>query len=134
MTDRVKKRILVVDDEAVIRMLLSDLLSEAGYIVDTIGDPIYAVREFDSPSKYDLIILDINMPKMDGITLFRNITKGFPEVKNKFLFITRNLTEEALSFFKENDCQYLTKPADLLTQVNSIFNKEENGLAPEDAV
>ena len=136
MTYRVKKRILIVTDEPVIGMLLSEALS--GYFVDTNWDIVDAVKEFDSPSKYDLIILDINMPKIDGITFLRNITKGFPELKNKLLFITGDPTEDELSFFKENNYHHLTKPfkgaVAILAHVKSILKSEEKGFATEDAV
>ena len=71
------KRILVVDDEPDICSNLSDILSEFGYFVDTCTSPREAIRKaYEHP--YDLAVLDLRMPGMDGVELFRELRKSHP--------------------------------------------------------
>jgi excisionase family DNA binding protein len=65
-----RKRILVVDDEASIRELLSKTLALAEYDVDTAGDASTALERVRTFA-YDLLIADLKMPGMDGLTLIR---------------------------------------------------------------
>ncbi len=62
--------VLVVDDEADIRALIKDILSDEGYEVTSAGDAVEA-REAREDNKFDLILLDIWMPDTDGISLLR---------------------------------------------------------------
>ena len=65
-------KILLVDDEPDIVMAFKLTLESAGFIVDTHEDPLTALSKF-KPSYYDLVILDIKMPKMNGFeSLDRN--------------------------------------------------------------
>jgi two-component system, NtrC family, nitrogen regulation response regulator NtrX len=66
-------RILVVDDEADIRGLLKEILSEEGYDVDIAADASQA-RTSRANQVPDLVLLDIWMPDTDGITLLRECT------------------------------------------------------------
>jgi DNA-binding response OmpR family regulator len=66
----IKKRILVVDDELDICLVLKIVLENNGFIVDYYCNPILALDEFKS-NFYDLIILDIQMPDMNGIQLYK---------------------------------------------------------------
>jgi two-component system, OmpR family, response regulator CpxR len=63
-----KKKILVVDDEPDITLLFKEALEEEGFKVDIFNDPMNALKNF-KPRFYDLVILDIVMPNMDGIKL-----------------------------------------------------------------
>ena len=65
-------RILVVDDEPDINMLLMIILEDAGFKVDLYEDPIRALLNF-RPGLYDLAILDIIMPTMNGYTFYKRI-------------------------------------------------------------
>ena len=67
-------RILVVDDEADINHALKVGLQQKGFQVDTQNDPTEALAEFRA-GVYDIAILDMRMPKMDGFSLFRQIRK-----------------------------------------------------------
>jgi excisionase family DNA binding protein len=67
---RSRKRVLVVDDEASIRELLAKTLAIAEYDVDTAGDPSTALERLRA-NAYDLLIADLKMPGMDGLTLIR---------------------------------------------------------------
>ena len=67
--------IFLVDDSATMLMSLKATLEIAGFKVDTAGDGEQALAKIKSGLKPDLIITDINMPKMDGIELIRQVRK-----------------------------------------------------------
>jgi two-component system catabolic regulation response regulator CreB/two-component system response regulator ChvI len=67
-----KGRILIVDDEEDVTSILRKGLEKSGYTVITYNDPVDALDDF-KPGSYDLILLDIKMPKIDGFELFQQI-------------------------------------------------------------
>jgi len=67
--------IFLVDDSATMLMSLKATLEIAGFKVETAGDGEQALAKVKSGSKPDLIVTDINMPKMDGIELIRQVRK-----------------------------------------------------------
>ena len=79
-----QKKILVVDDEADLTLLCSLALEYYGFKVDTFTDPQKALSNY-KPGYYDLVILDIAMPKMDGFQLYDEIKKKDQKAKVCFL-------------------------------------------------
>ena len=79
-----KRRILAVDDEPDLTMLCRMSLEHYGFEVDTFNDPQEALSKF-KPGSYDLVILDIKMPKMDGFELYDEIKNKDHEAKVCFL-------------------------------------------------
>jgi DNA-binding response OmpR family regulator len=79
-----QKKILAVDDEADLTMLCSLALEYHGFKVDTFNDPQEALSNY-KPGYYDLVILDIKMPKMDGFQLYDEIKKIDRKAKVCFL-------------------------------------------------
>ena len=69
-----KNKILIVDDEPDVNLTLKMTLEENGFEVDTFTDPLLALDNFRT-GLYDLIILDIKMPKMNGFELYGEIKK-----------------------------------------------------------
>ena len=69
------KSLLIVDDSLTLLMSMEAILSEAGYAVSKAGDGTQAVEQLQTGNKFDLMITDLNMPKMDGITLIRETRK-----------------------------------------------------------
>lgn len=77
---RSPRRILVIDDEEDVTFFLKEALEDyGGFEVVTFNDPLVALSSFnndnDRPSAYDLILLDIRMPKMDGFELYQELQK-----------------------------------------------------------
>ena len=72
-------RILVVDDEAIVRNWIARLLQEAGYAVEVARDGAEALRiAQDDSSGFDLVVTDVRMPNMDGWQLGRRVREGWP--------------------------------------------------------
>lgn len=74
MGNQNRARILIVDDEKDITSFLRKDLENNGFEVVTYNDPVSALSNF-KPGLYDMILLDIRMPKMDGFELYREIEK-----------------------------------------------------------
>ena len=86
-------RILVVDDEPDINMLLMLILEDSGYKVDVYADPILALSDF-KPNYYDLVILDIIMPTMNGFVFYQRIRELDTGVKACFLTASETSQQE----------------------------------------
>ena len=78
------KRILVVDDESDICFVLKSVLGENGFVVDSYDDPLIALEKFKADF-YNLVILDIKMPELNGFSLYRKIKRLDKKVKVSFL-------------------------------------------------
>lgn len=101
-------RILVVDDEASIRDLLSKTLALADYDIDTAPDGRTAVGRLRA-EQYDLLITDLKMPGMDGLTLIREARQLAPTLP--VVIITAYSTEaSAIEAINLGVSGYLTKP------------------------
>jgi DNA-binding response OmpR family regulator len=87
-----RKRILIVDDEADITLPLKMALEDNAFVVDVFNDPIFALDNFRKRS-YNLLILDINMPKMNGFELYTKIKKIDDKVRVCFLTALIELQE-----------------------------------------
>jgi len=77
-------RILIVDDEPDITLSFKMILEGNGFKVNTYNDPVHAKENFKAGS-YDLVILDIRMPKMDGFQLYEELKKIDEKVKVVFI-------------------------------------------------
>lgn len=77
-------KILLVDNEADVTITIRAILQDAGFIVNTYEDPLIALSNF-IPRFYDLVILDIGMPKMNGIELSRQLLELDSKVKICFI-------------------------------------------------
>ncbi len=69
------KKIFLVDDSTTILMGIGDILSRAGYQIEKAGDGLQALTKLKAGLKPDLLVTDINMPNMDGLTLIRELRK-----------------------------------------------------------
>jgi DNA-binding response OmpR family regulator len=120
-----QKRILIVDDEPDLTRLCSLTLEYHKFTVDTFNDSKEALSNF-KPDYYDLVILDIKMPKMDGFELYDELKKKDNEVKVCFLTASELYYEE---FRKEeyhalDKRLFIRKPIDnedLLKEVNRLI-------------
>jgi excisionase family DNA binding protein len=103
-----RPRILVVDDEQAVRDLLAKTLTMAEYEVDTAGDGPSALDRLRAV-EYDLLITDLKMPGMDGLSVIREARRQTPELP--VIIITGYSTEaNAIEAIDLGVAGYLTKP------------------------
>jgi CheY-like chemotaxis protein len=120
------KKIMLVDDEADILWLFKMILeSDARLKVDAFADPIIALENF-RPGLYDLLLIDIAMPKMNGFELYDRIRKLDKKVKISFITASEMFYEEIRKeAFPELDTKcFIRKPIanpDLIQQVMEIL-------------
>jgi DNA-binding response OmpR family regulator len=114
---------LVIDDELDICIMLKVVLEQNGLIVDYYNNPILALNEF-KPNFYDLIILDIQMPDMNGFQLYNEIR--IKDIKSKICFLTASETLSDSTHKFSSMYTMIKKPIennDLIIIINDLFNK-----------
>lgn len=120
-------KILLVDDEPDVTTTFKLTLESAGYIVDTYHDPLLALSRF-KPSKYNMVILDIKMPRMDGLRLYEEMRRVDNQVKVCFITagemyydeVREKKGEEEEQYCKPDAEQFLQKPISNLDLVNKV--------------
>jgi DNA-binding response OmpR family regulator len=119
------KKILFVDDEPDIIYSIKRVLEANGFVVDSYTDPVLALSNF-KPSLYDLLILDIKMPKINGLDLYQKMKEIDSNVKICFLTASELFYEEyrRLDAYPSLDKAYfIQKPfrsEDLIHKLNEI--------------
>lgn len=125
---RTDPRILLVEDDTNMGFLLTTLLEEEGFTVRHCRDGETGLITY-KPDSFDLCILDVMMPKMDGFALARKLRDLDPHVK--FLFLTaRSLKEDMLHGFALGAEDYIRKPFDkdeLMCRIQVMMRRNENG-------
>ncbi len=103
-------RILIVDDEAGMVDVLKGFLSSRGYLVSTAADGPEALQKVQDEAP-DAVLLDVNLPRMNGLEVLRRIRKSDPEVG---VIMVSGLTDEETgrAAFALGAMAYLTKPVD----------------------
>jgi len=118
-----KKKILLVDDDALVLKSISNLLSRVGYEVVCAKDCESAEREF-TKNKIDLVICDIRMPGSDGVVVVKKLkemTQNKKGSETPFIFITGYASEEApIDAIKLGVKDYILKPFDLDELLTSV--------------
>ena len=94
-----KKKILVVNDEPDVTTMLKMTLERAGFRVDTLTDPLLALKNY-KPHLYDLVILDVIMPDMSGLELYTQLKRKDSGINVCFLTASSEPYREEL--LKEN--------------------------------
>jgi DNA-binding response OmpR family regulator len=127
VTATMKHRILIVDDEDDINLLFKMLLEDNGFKVDTFNDPLVALQNFTAGC-YDLLLLDMLMPNIDGFELYQKIR--MIDNKVKICFLTAGIIDHEGEFKKRvasiasiNDSEncFISKPIEnkeLIKRVN----------------
>lgn len=110
------KRILVVDDAATVRMYHRKVLRDAGWTVDEAMNGLEALEKAlaaETEAPYDLYVVDVNMPKMDGYTFIRELRRQAGERAQApvMMVSTEARTHDASRAFTSGANCYLVKPA-----------------------
>jgi PAS domain S-box-containing protein len=122
-----KAKILIVDDEPVIRQFISQVLGEQGHAIETVDNAADALVKVKS-KRYRLILLDIKMPGMSGIELYKRFQKIAPSLTKRVVFITGDVMgKRTLAFIDKTKTPYMMKPfnaRELKTQINRILARK----------
>jgi len=115
-------KILVIDDERSIRNTLRDILDNEGYKVDDAEDGIEGLKLVNS-KKFDVILLDIKMPRMDGLEVLEHIMKitDTPVV----MISGHGTIETAVEAIKKGAYDYIAKPLDLNRLLITLRNAQD---------
>lgn len=103
-------RVLVIDDEFVLRALLRDMLSSCGYQADVAEDGPTAIARFQQ-RRYDAVITDLTMPGMDGFEVVSVLRTIDPAVK--VIMLTGSAPEQTAGRARETGLTLLHKPVGL---------------------
>ncbi|HZW82000.1 MAG TPA: sigma-54 dependent transcriptional regulator [Candidatus Deferrimicrobium sp.] len=124
----VKAKILVADDEESVRGLLTRVLVKQGYLVETAvnGEEVLnKVRE----KEFQVLIMDIRMPKLDGMEAFKLLRRDHPAL-NIIMMTAFSTAETTLEAMRLGAFDYLTKPFDL-AQIKAVISKAVNSRMEE---
>ncbi len=113
-----KKRVLIVDDSEMVRNFHSYILRDAGFEVRTAADGAEAFELF-LKERFDLIITDINMPRMDGLTFIRKVRQLDPNIPI-IIVSTQDEAEDKQQGYDAGANIYLVKPTKPSVLIESI--------------
>lgn len=122
------KKVMVVDDDLYIRELYEEVLKDEGYTVDTASNGQEAYDKL-KVGGYDIILLDIMMPKLDGLGVMDALKKTEPPVKNGPIILLTNLDHDPLikDAISKGAAAFIIKaditPADLVVQVKKYLGE-----------
>ena len=115
-------KILIIEDEAAIRRVLTKILSEESdtYIVEDAEDGIQGLEKIKN-NDYDLVLCDIKMPKMDGVEVLEAVKKIKPEIPMVMISGHGDM-ETAIQTMRLGAFDYISKPPDLNRLLNTVRN------------
>lgn len=126
-----KKRILVIDDDLYIREIYEEVLKKEGYEVESGQDGQEGLAKLQQGG-YDLVLLDVRMPKLDGIAVLDALSQQPPQKPNgPIILLTNSITDPAMENVKEKGVTLtLVKadliPPDLITHVKKTLETAVN--------
>lgn len=121
-------KILIVDDEEMIREVIKEYSEDAGYQTDEAENGKIALEKINK-NTYDLLILDIMMPEMDGFTVLKNIPKE--KMIPTIVLSARGEEYDKLNGFDLGIDDYLTKPfspKELIARIKAVLNRTQKNL------
>lgn len=121
-----RRRILVVDDQAPVRELVSEALAPLGYDVVTAQDGREALDLITAGDPFDLVIADLRMPEFGGDRLWRQVKRFAPELADRMVFASGDLSDDALGFLAGASNRCIPKPfgvEDVRSTVHAFFHE-----------
>ena len=122
------KKILIVEDDQFLREFYQELLQSEGYTVDVASDGEVALQ-YLREGGYNLVLLDIMLPKKDGLQILRDLKVQPPKINNDSIVVLTNLGQDAIikQCFNLGATGFLIKsalnPDQVLTEIKSYLNK-----------
>ena len=103
-----QKNILVVDDDTGVRTVFSSILRKEGYRVTAVKNGYEAIKVIDEES-FDLALVDLRMPGLDGIQVLERIRSRRPQTR-VIIYSAYGLVEDAVEAMRKGATDYLNKP------------------------
>lgn len=125
-------KLLLVEDEAILMKAMAKGLRRSGYAVDCASDGEEALECYGL-NEYDLMILDLNLPKIDGMEVLRRIRQQ-DQTLRILILSARDSVEDKVQGLDEGSNDYLTKPFDFLELEARIRNLLRRRFAQKDAL
>jgi CheY-like chemotaxis protein len=123
-------RILVVEDEPTVAQLIVDVLREEGHRIEAVLDSQEGLTRL-SRRRYDLIICDLRMPRLDGQAFYEALVRAGSPLRNRIIFITGDiLAPRTQEFLEPHGLPYLAKPflvEELKLAVNRMLEPHAKG-------
>jgi len=125
------RRVLVVEDDVALAEFLGSELRSAGFSVDLVHDGELAFTTLQNELRYDLLILDLNLPKLDGMSLLKRVKPTQPRLR-MLVLTARSRIEDKVKALEcgADDC--LTKPfslAELSARIQALLRRD-SGVIP----
>jgi putative nucleotidyltransferase with HDIG domain len=120
------ERVLVVDDEAAVRGIVAQLLGCGGYEAHTAGGADEALRELKEDPAYDLVMTDVMMPEIDGLSLLDRIGIDYPGLP-VVMFTAVHDIHVATNAFRRGAIDYLLKPFERTQLMSVVTRAVEHG-------
>jgi len=123
-----QKKILIVEDDQFLREFYQELLQAEGYFVDVAADGEVALQKVQN-NEYNLVLLDIMLPKKDGVQILRDLKVKGPKSPDVTIVVLTNLGQDMVikECFDLGAAGYLIKsalnPDQVLTEVKSYLSK-----------
>jgi CheY-like chemotaxis protein len=116
------KRALVVDDDDPIRLMLSKVIERNDFSVETAKDGAEAIDAIDKSEEgeYDVILLDLMMPRVDGYSVLEFMQKNRPELLPRTIVASAVPKAEILSRYPTLTCRVHTKPFDMSVLLDDV--------------
>lgn len=120
------KKLLLVEDDQFLRNIYVQMLTPV-YELDVAENGQIAYDKI-SQNTYDLILLDMFLPKLDGKLVFEQLQKNFPDVyKNKIVFMTNDDSKDIIDYFNKVGVKYFIKselnPGQFIEKIENYLNK-----------
>lgn len=128
MTDQGRIRVLIAEDEANLGQILKTFLNGRGYVVDTVVDGRAALQALRAET-YDVALLDIVMPEMDGLEVLRHVRED-PQAPEVIIITGNGTIETAITAMKLGAYDYMSKPyrmAEIDVLVRRAWEKRQMG-------
>jgi len=107
------RKILVIDDDLAIRVLLQAVLKRMKFDVDLAEDGAVGLEKLRQNGKFDLILLDLMMPRINGYEFIEHVTKEFPDHRPHIVVFTAAGKRGVEKIPAESVCNAILKPFDL---------------------
>jgi DNA-binding response OmpR family regulator len=125
------RRILVVEDDIALAEFLGGELRAAGFAVDSVHDGEQALITLQDERRYDLLILDLNLPKLDGMSLLKRVRPMQPRLR-MLVLTARSRVEDKVNALQSGADDCLTKPfslAELSARITALLRRD-SGIIP----